>query len=155
MRFSVRQEVEGPQERVFAALSDHAALERMARERGVEVTRTDEMDGPAPGMTWEIRFEYRGKARAATLVLTEYDPPERLTCNAVSEGLEVAIVLDLEALSEARTLVKLDMDLSAKTMASRLLIQPLKVGRGAIEKRLQSAAADYAKKIEARLARAG
>ncbi|ETX15476.1 DNA polymerase III subunits gamma and tau [Roseivivax halodurans JCM 10272] len=150
MRFSVRQEVEGAQDRVFAVLSDHAALERVAREKGVEVTRTDEMDGPAPGMTWEIGFEYRGKTRAATLVLTEYDPPNRLTCNAVSEGLEVAIALDLEALSETRTRVALDMDLSAKTMGSRLLIQPLKVGRGAIEKRLQAHAEDYARQIEAR-----
>lgn len=155
MKFTVTEEVEAAAERVFAEIGDPEVLARAAARRGVEVAREDGMETPGPGMTWRVRFDYRGRPREARIVLTGHEPPERLAAHSVSGGLEVDTVLDVEALSAGRSRIALEMVLAPKTLSARLLVQSLKLARGTLEKRLQARAAEVRREIEARLRKAG
>ncbi|ETX29860.1 SRPBCC family protein [Roseivivax isoporae] len=151
MQFSVREDIEGGQEQVFAALSDFGALERSAMRRGLELERIDARAEPGPGMAWRTVFTFRGKPREATITLTEYDPPNRMVFDSVSGGLEVRSVLDLVALSRTRTRIAGDLTLLPKTLSARLLVQSLKLARTRAERKVKARASDYARDLEARL----
>ncbi|SFE47725.1 SRPBCC family protein [Roseivivax sediminis] len=155
MQFSVREDIEGPLDRVFAEMSDIEAIERAAMRRGVEVSRIDTGETTGPGMTWQIAFRYRGRQREARIEMTEYAPPHRMACHSVSGGLEIDTAVDFVALSRTRTRIAMDVDLKPRTLSARLLVQSLKLARGSIEKRLKARSADFARDLEARVKRAG
>ena len=54
MKLSGRTDIQAPVEFVFDAISDFDFWERAALRRGAEVTRTDKLRQPAPGMSWMI-----------------------------------------------------------------------------------------------------
>ncbi|SLN52755.1 Polyketide cyclase / dehydrase and lipid transport [Roseivivax jejudonensis] len=155
MKLSVKEDIEGPLDRVFAHLSDLEALERSAMRRGVEVRRVDDRAEPGPGMTWEIAFRYRGRRREASIVMTEFTPPHRMAFDSASGGLEIATVVDLVALSRTRTRVALDVTLLPRTLSARLLVQSMKFARGSIDRRMKQRATEFSRDLETRLKRAG
>ena len=67
MKLSGRTDVQAPVEFVFDAISDFDFWERAALRRGAEVTRTDKLRQPAPGMSWMIRFGWRGRRAVRVL----------------------------------------------------------------------------------------
>jgi hypothetical protein len=54
------------------------------------------------------------------------------------------------ALSRARTRLVLEIELKPETLAARLLVQSMKLARGALDKRLQVRVAEFAKAVEER-----
>ena len=154
MQFSTKEDIEAPVDQVFAALSDFDAIERSVIRRGVEVRRTDTLDTPGEGMTWEARFRFRGKMRDATVTMTRYDPPNAMEFQTRSGGLETHTVLDCVALSRSRTRISMVLELQPKTLSARLLVQSLKLAKGNITKKFRVRAADYAKDLEDRLRQA-
>ncbi|MHA6344561.1 SRPBCC family protein [Roseivivax sp. CAU 1761] len=151
MKFAIREDIEGPLDRVFAALSDFEAMERAARRRGVELDRAGEVARPRAGLTWQARFPFRGSAREAEIRLAEFAPPERMVFDGVSGGLETRTVLDVVALSRTRTRVAGEVELVPRTLSARLLVQSLKLARGSVEKRIKARASAYAGELERRL----
>ncbi|MBV7396016.1 SRPBCC family protein [Mameliella sediminis] len=149
MELTAREDIEAPQDRVFAMMSDFDTIERQAMRRGVEVSRTAE--GPGAGMAWDTGFRFRGKRRQAQVTLTEYQPSERLVFTSVSGGLTMVLTLDIVALSPGRTRINATTTMSAKTLSARLFLQSMKLARGGMDKRFRKGVAELAGAMETRL----
>ncbi len=151
MQLTAREDIEAPLDRVFAEITNFDSIERQALRRGVEVRRTDEVAGPAAGMSWRAGFGFRGKMREADITLREYTPPERLVFDSEVGGLEAKTVIELVPLSRGRTRINLVSQLVPKTLSARLLVQSLKLAKGGIDKRFRTRIARFARELEDRL----
>lgn len=153
MKFSSKEDIEAPIGEVFVMLSDFEVYERSAIRRGIEVQRVDETAPNAVGLSWDARFSLRGKLREVKLQLAEYDPPNIMRFEAVSQGLDSTLTLELLALSPRRTRMSVAMKLTPKTLSARLLMQSLKLAKSNLTKRFKLRVADYAKSVEERHSR--
>ena len=79
MHLSSRTDIEAPLEFVHAALADFDHWERAGMRRGAEVNRTDKLRSPGVGMSWKVRFQFRGKERVVDIRLVgiEKDAKDR------------------------------------------------------------------------------
>lgn len=153
MQFSSKEDIEAPISDVFAMLSEFETYERSAIRRGIEVQRVD-MDAPiGVGLEWDTRFTMRGKKRNMRLNLARYDAPTLMSCVAASQGLQGELTLELLSLSPRRTRLTVTLDLTPKTLSSRLLVQSLKLAKSNLSKRFKLKVADYAKNMEDRHSR--
>jgi len=150
MQFSSQEDIEAPVEQVFAILSDFDSFERSAIRRGIEVARVDGMASPESGITWNTKFTLRGKLREMRLDLVDYDPPNEMRFQAASQNLDGVLALELMALSQRRTRMSVVLELSAKTLSARLMMQSLKLARTKLNKRFRLKVAEHAKNLEDR-----
>jgi carbon monoxide dehydrogenase subunit G len=150
MKLATREDINAPIEAVFEKLSDFDGFERAALRRGAEVVRTDTLTVPGPGMAWSAGFDLRGRTRSADLRLTAYDVPNAMTIAIQSSGLDVDLLVELVAMSRARTRMNVTVDASPHTIAARLMIQSLKLARSNVAKRFKRRVADFAADVEAR-----
>lgn len=150
MKFVAHEDVEAPIDFVFEQMSDFPALERSALRRGAEVQRVDNLPDKSPGMAWDVAFDLRGKRREMMLELTQIDAPNGLVISSRSPNMGGHMVADLVALSRSRTRISLEIEMKPKTLASRLLVQSMKLARANLTKRFKMRVADYAKDLEDR-----
>lgn len=148
MIYTAREDIEAPIDFVFAQLTDFPAMERLALRRGIEVTRAD--TAGASGLRWFARFPFRGKTRDATIEIVSQDQPSHLAVHGQSPSYKVDGQFDLLQLSPRRTRLQLSIDIRARTVAARLMIQSMKLARGKIARRLAGRLHDYALEIEGR-----
>lgn len=153
MQFSTKEDIEAPIETVFAEITDFQSFERSALRRGAEVRRLDDKATPGVGMAWHVGFMMRGKRREIQMQLSQYAPPNGITLSSMSTAMGGAMVIDLVALSRGRTRMSVDLTLEPKNLASRLLVQSLKLARGNLTKRFRLRAAEYAIDVEDRYKR--
>jgi hypothetical protein len=153
MKFSSKEDIEAPIGEVFAMLSDFEAYERSAIRRGIEVQRLNETAPGTPEVAWDAKFILRGKQRNVKLNLADFEPPNAMRFEAISQGLEGTFTLDLLALSPGRTRMAVALDLAPKTLSARLLVQSLKLAKSNLSKRFKGRVADYAKQMEDRHSR--
>lgn len=153
MKISSREDIEAPIDFVFSQVSDFAALERSALRRGAEIARVDNLASPGPGMQWDSRFEFRGKPREVQLELISYDAPNAMRFAATSATINGDMKVDLVALSRGRTRMTLEIELHPRTLASRLMIQSLKLAKGNLTKRFEMRMATFANELEDRYSR--
>lgn len=149
MEFTAREDIEAPQDRVFAMMADFDTIERQAMRRGLDVTRTG--DGPGAGMAWDVAFQFRGKRREAAITLTDYQPPERMVFDTLSGGLDIKLTLDVMALSPTRTRINVTTVMAARSLSARLFLQSMKLARGGMDKRFRKRVAELAGEMETRL----
>ena len=150
MQFTGKEDIEAPIDAVFAEITDFTRFERGAMRRGAEVERTDSLTEPGIGMSWQTRFKLRGRMRDVTLRLSEYDPPNGIVIEAEAATVEAAMRVDLVALSRARTRINVDLSVTPRTLAGRLMIQSMKLAKGNLSKRFRLRVADYAMDVEDR-----
>lgn len=147
MKFSTREDIEAPIEHVFSQVSDFAGFERRALRHGANITRAD--DEPVQvGSSWDIAFKYRGRDRRMQATLAELEPPHHYRVDTVSDGMAVTTEVELVALSRGRTRVAVGMDLRAKTLTARLLLQSMKLAKGKLSKRFKARIVEFAEDIE-------
>ena len=149
MELTAREDIEAPQDRVFALMSDFDRIERQAMRRGAEVTRT--APGPGAGMAWHTRFTFRGKPREADITLTEHAPPDRMVFESRTGGLDAVLTLEVVALSPTRTRINVTSVLGARSLSARLFLQSLKLAKGGIDTRFRKRVGDLAAAMESRL----
>lgn len=150
MQLAAVEDIEAPVHYVFDQLSDFAALQRSALRRGFDVQRTDRLAGNALGMTWIASYELRQTRLSLGLELTKFDAPHMLVVEGDSKTLGGVMTLDLVALSRGRTRVKLDVDVQARTLTTRLLIQSFRLARVHPSITVKNKLNDYARRIEQR-----
>ena len=150
MKFATREDIEAPIDAVFEQLSDFDGFERAALRRGADVVRTDGQGATGVGMVWKTGFDYRGRERHAEIELTGYDAPNGMTFQIQSAGFTVEAVVDLVAMSRARTRMNLAIEAKPKTIPARLMLQSLKLARGSVQTRFRRRVADFAGEIEER-----
>ena len=137
----------------FGALSGFDEFEREARKSGVEVVRLDSLSEPGVGMAWRICFIWRGKQRTLEAQLAEFEAPDTMRFTAESDGFMIDCGLALVALSRKQTRLHVDLDLRPKTLASRLVIQSMKLGKTSLSKRFGKRVQAQARDLEIRYQR--
>lgn len=150
MKFVAHEDVEAPIEFVFDQVSDFAAIERSVLRRGAEVQRVDDLEETRPGMKWDAAFDLRGKRREMQMELTELDRPNGMVIASRSPNMGGQMVLDLVALSRSRTRINVEIDMTPRTLAAKLLVQSMKLAKGNLTKRFRQRVAGYAKDLEDR-----
>jgi len=153
MKFESKEDIDAPIQQVFEMLTDFDGFERAALRRGAEVQRVDELEEIGPGVAWDLSFMMRGKLRNIRLTLSEYDPPNGMLFIGGGQGLEGQLVLELVALSRTRTRMTLAIELSPTTLAARLVLQSLKLGRSKNQSKFHLPVADFANELKERYKR--
>lgn len=151
MKFSTRDDIEAPISQVFAILSDFDLWERGAMRRGAEVSRTDTLTRVGPGMSWLVRFRYRGKQRVLNIALTAIESPARLAFSGDSVPINGNMVIELLELSPRRTRMNVATEIKPKTLGARLVLQSLKLAKAKMDRRFAARVAQFSKDIEARI----
>ena len=147
MKFSTREDIEAPIDHVFDRVSDFASFERRALRYGADVVRLDE--GPVQeGSSWNIAFQFRGRERRMQSHLASFDPPNGYLVTTMSDGMTITSTVDLVALSRGRTRVAVAVDLRAKTLTARLLLQSMKLAKTKLTKRFKARVLEYAEDLE-------
>lgn len=153
MKFKTREDIGAPIDYVFGAVTDFEGFERQALRRGAEVKRLDVLPAPGKGMAWDIAFPFRGKRREMQSELVAFEAPHQMLFDNRVTGMSGHLGVELLALSRARTRLVLEIELRPETLAARLLVQSMKLARGALDKRLQVRVAEFAKAVEDRYGR--
>lgn len=147
MKFSTREDIEAPIEHVFAHISDFANFERRALRHGGNVVRID--GGPLRiGSAWDIAFKFRGRDRQMRAEVTHLDEPNGYVVTTLSGGMSIVTEVELVALSRGRTRLLVAMDLRAKTLTARLLLQSMKLAKTKLTKRYKARVLEFAEDIE-------
>jgi hypothetical protein len=150
MKVTSRHDIEAPVGFVFQTLTDFDSWERSAMRRGAEVVRTDKMTTIAPGLSWLVRFRFRGKDRKLTIRLTGIDPAARAAF-ALEGGLfNATSIVDLMELGQNRTRLVMVGEAKPKTLGARLILQSLRLARGRVQRNLDRRVAAVAEEIAVR-----
>lgn len=150
MKLTTRQDIEAPIDFVYGRLSDFDQFERMAMRRGAEIERTDRLKTPGPGMSWRLRFTFRGRARKMLIRYLGGEPGSLLLWSFDSPSVEGNSQMELLALSARRTRLTMVMEARPKTLAARLVMQSLRLAKGRIQRRYDSGGGKLANLIEER-----
>lgn len=150
MKLSGRTDVQAPVDFVFDAISDVDFWERAALRRGAEVTRTDKLRSLAPGLSWMIRFGWRGRERQMHVVLKQLDRPNVLALEGDSPSVEGGVVMELVALSTTRARILVHTTVKPRTLAARLFLQSMRLARGKVNARYDKKLRQLAGIIEQR-----
>ena len=113
------------------------------------------MDAPGIGMAWAARAPIRGRLRDIDIRLTAFAPDTALAVEAGTGGILATLTVDLVALARSRTRVQVGLELRAATMASRLMLQSLKLAKASLDKRFAKRIGEFAAEIEDRQKRLG
>lgn len=150
MRLSTREDVEAPVEFVWQLLSDFVVWERAALRRGVEVERMAGTPDARPGMGWQVRFGFQGKAREMALRLAEIEPGQRMIFEGQSNSVRANLWLDVVQLGPRRTRIAVVSELKPQTITARVFVQSLRLARARIQQKYEQRVAGFAADIEDR-----
>jgi hypothetical protein len=155
MKLATKKDIEAPIAKVWAGLADHQAWERAAMRRGVDVSRTDSLRNPGPGMAWTARFDYRGKSRKADLTLSEMVEPSHLGFSLLSDAIEIVSRVELIEMSAKRTRIIVDSEIKPRSLGARLFLQSLRLARAKVDRKFDSKVGQLAADLEQRARNAG
>lgn len=150
MKFSTKEDLEISIDDAFDLLSDFDGYERAIMRRGAEIARIDQMSNPGVGMTWAAKAKLRGKMRKFNVELVEYDRPNQMRFEAVSKNIQASFLVELVALSRARTRMRIELDVRPQTLSARLLMQSAKLARNTLNRRYKTRIAHFASDLEER-----
>jgi hypothetical protein len=160
MRFTASADIAAPIEQVFGAATDHEGFVRRAERRGAEVRRTDRLGqrpGRAPlplGAAWRASFPFRGRERRVEVHLARLEPPTLAEALVEGGGFAARLGADLLALSRDLTRLTLAVDVQARTLSGRVMLQGMRFARGAVERRMKARLLAWAREVEAQARRA-
>lgn len=150
MKLAAKKDIEAPLQKVWEAVTDHETWERSAMRRGVEVERTDSLTRSGPGMSWSAKFAFRGKARQATLTLTEMTAPGAMAFNLLSDAIETVSRVELIEMSAKRTRLHVVTEIKPRSLGARLFLQSLRLARAKVDRKFDAKVGQLALEIEAR-----
>lgn len=150
MKFSTREDIEAPIEHVYAEVTDFATYERQAMRRGSDVRRRNPQTPVGVGTIWDIAFSFRGRDRKMTAEVTRLEPPQTLRVDMVSSGIDAVTMIELVALSPKRTRLAVSIEMSAKSLSARLLLQSLKLAKSNLTNRFKKRVGIFAQDVEGR-----
>lgn len=150
MKLSGRTDIGAPMDAVFAALADFDGWERAALRRGADVTRTDKLKKPGPGMTWHVRFAWKGREREVQIKVLVLDAAGHLTLGFDGPAIEGTMNAELVAMAAKRTRLLLQVEAKPRSLAARLFIQSLKLAKTRVQKQFDARLAQLARDVEAK-----
>ena len=150
MKFSAREDIEAPIAQVYARVTDFGAFERQILRRGADVRRIDADRPAAPGSSWDVAFTFRGRDRRVHATVAKIQEPTDVVIDLSASGLDGVTTIALVPLTPQRTRLAVSIELSAKTLTARLLLQSLKLAKSNLSNRCKKRVADFAKDVEDR-----
>jgi uncharacterized protein YndB with AHSA1/START domain len=147
MKLSAREDIEAPLDRVYEAVTDFDGFERQMLRRGIDVTRDDTLPSHEPGARWQARFTWRGRPHDMSAELVSIESGQGYAIESRSGGVICLGVVDLVALSKARTRLFVSLDVRPTTLSSRLLVQSLKLAKGSIDRRFKARVSELAQSM--------
>lgn len=150
MKFSTKEDLEVPIASVFDMLSDFDGFERLALQRGAEVTRVVEFPEPSAGMKWKVVAVVRGRQRVFDVTLSSYDGPNQMLFDIESPNFQGSFLAELVSLSPRRTRMRLELDLRPQTLSARLLMQSARLAKKTLNRRYKTRIAHFASDLEER-----
>ncbi len=148
MKFSAREDIEAPINLVWAQVTDFSGLERQMLRRGADVKRVDAGRPAVVGSAWDVAFTFRSRERRVHATVARIEAPTDLVIDLAANGLNGTTTVEIVALSPQRTRLSMSIELSAKSLSARLLLQSLKLARANLTNRFKKRVADFAKGIE-------
>ena len=149
MKFKVSEDVDAPQELVWARFTDFSGFEEDARGRGAILNRVGNWTQTVQGVEWRGEVTVRGKSRPITAKVTQLVPQELCIVDSRIGGMNCHQEIIFVPLSTTVTRVALMLDLSADTLTARLLLQTMKLARGRVLQKLQGVLARQGNTVEA------
>lgn len=154
MKFSTREDIQAPMDAVYQAITDFPNFERMAKWRGAKIERLDG-DGPVKqGASWDVSFSFRNKERHMRGDLVWLDD-QGMKLESASVGLTGVTIVDLVPLSPARTRLAVSIELRAKSLSARLLLQSLKLAKSRLNNKFKARVSEFAEELESQHRRRG
>ena len=144
MKFSAREDIEAPIDQVFARVTDFATFERQMLRHGAEVRRVDAGQPVTVGTAWDVAFTFRSRERRMRATVTRMDAPGDLVVAIAANGLDGVTTVELVALSPQRTRLAVTIDLSARSLSARLLLQSLKLAKSNLSNRFKKRVSEFA-----------
>lgn len=154
MKFSTREDIEAPIAFVYAQVSDFDAFTRRALRHGADVKQEHTGD-LVVGAQWHVDFDFRGRRRKMQARITRLDAPNSYEIETVSDGMTALSEVTLVALSPRRTRLAFSIDVRARTLTAKLLLQSMKLAKGKLTKRFKARVLDFAEEIEDRHRKGG
>lgn len=149
MKFKVSEDVDAPQEMVWARFTDFSGFEEDARGRGAILNRVGNWTQTVQGVEWRGEVTVRGKSRPITAKVTQLVPQELCIVDSRIGGMNCHQEIIFVPLSTTVTRLALMLDLSADTLTARLLLQTMKLARGRVLQKLQGVLARQGNAVEA------
>jgi len=150
MKFSTRIDTDLSAERLFEAIGDFDALERMLIGRGATVSRIDPSKEPGMTMGWNVGFDWRGKPRDMRLAVTRFDRPEQMTMAGRSSALDLTINATVVALSRIKSRLIFETEVKPRNMKARLMLQTAKLGKSQLDRRFQRRVEEFVSQMRNR-----
>lgn len=150
MELSAREDIEAPIEYVFDRVTDFASFERSIMRRGAEVERLRGGDVPVVGARWRVMFRLRGKERVVDVELIEVDASNGLTLSIKSNNIDGLALVELVALSRARTRLIVKTSVKPKSIAAKLFLQSMRFAKQKTQGRFKMLVARFAEDVDAR-----
>jgi hypothetical protein len=151
LKFKVSQDFDAPTAQVWARLTDFTGIEAEAAKREASLVRVGEWQTPKVGVSWRGAVPVRGKSKPIEARIVSFEHEDMFRIDSRVGGMEADYDMTLVALTPVVTRVEIALDLSAKTLSARLLLQTLKLARkrvlgrldGMLERQGQAAEADW------------
>ena len=147
MKLSTREDIEAPIDTVYGAVTDFDGFERQLLRRGVDVTRDETQPTDVPGVKWNARFQWRGRAQDLNAELVSIEAQQGYAIESRTSGIVCMSVVDLVPLSKSRTRLFVSLDLRPTTLSSRLFVQSLKLAKGSLGRKFKARVAEFASGI--------
>ena len=152
MKFSSKEDLDIPKDKTFEILSDFKAFERKAMRHGAAIVRTAPQSRGPIGTSWAIQATIRGKSRNIQLSLTDYEPATFLSFSAVSSEFSAVMSFELTEHSDAKTRMRAALEIKAKTLSARLMMQSARLAKKTLNNRYKLRVANFAEDLEQKYA---
>ncbi len=153
MQFSTHADIQAPIAWVFQQLSDFPAFERQAMRRGADLRRVDDLPRPGLGSAWDVQFQFRGRDRQLRAEVTGFEVPSSLVITAVSPNMGGVSTVELVSLARTTTRMTVSLEVTAKSLSARLLLQSLKLAKGNLTRKFETGVSGYALNLQDRYQR--
>ena len=148
MQFNTRQDIDAPIAYVYQRITNFEAYERQALRQGAHVARRD---GPGPaqvGSSWDVAFTFRNKERELRATVAELIAAQEVVIDTDAKGLASVLRISLLALSAQTTRVEVTIDIAAKSLSARLLLQSLKLAKSNLQARFEKRVREQLRRVE-------
>jgi hypothetical protein len=153
MKLSAKTDLEVPAAFVFSALVDHAMWERDAVRNGAEIERPPGTPASGVGAAWRVRGQFRGRPRKVLLTMSELVENQLVVLDLDGPSIEGAARFEIMILSPRRSRLRVDFEFKPKTLAARLFINTLRLGKGRVQARFEGRLAAIGARIKDRYER--
>jgi len=144
MKFSARKDVLAPIDVVFERATEFERFERILRRQGVNVRRLGPAERAAALVAWKAQVDYRGKTRNIAADLTEMETPARFCMASHVNGVDTVLEVDFVDITPQKSRMIVGLELRPKTLAARLFVQSLKLGKANLDRKFEDRVARYA-----------